>query len=82
MTLLLFAVLGFVLGRWLGMGRWGHVTLAATVIGSAVVQMGLLFVTDDRSWMTLLPLLIGITVVAGMLLGALLRRPSQCSPIA
>ena len=77
MTLLLFAVLGFVLGRWLGLTRWGHVALAAISIGAAVTQLGLLFVTADRAWMTLPPLLIGITVVGGMLLGALSRRTSQ-----
>jgi len=77
MTLLLFAVLGFALGRWLGMGWWGYVMIAAISIGSAVVRIGLLFVANERSWMTMLPLLIGTTAVAGMLLGALLRRASQ-----
>jgi len=82
MTLLLFAVLGFVLGRWLGMSRTGFVTLAAISIGAAVVQISLLFATHDRSRMTLLPLLICAVVVAGMLLGALLRRTPQSSPNA
>ena len=77
MSLVLFAVVGFVLGRWLGMTRWRHVTLAAISIGSAVVQAGFLFVNADRSWMTMLPLLIGTTVVAGMLFGALLRPASR-----
>jgi hypothetical protein len=56
-TLLLFAVLGFVLGRWLGLTRWGHMALAAISIGAAVTQLGLLFVTADRAWTTLLALL-------------------------
>jgi anaerobic C4-dicarboxylate transporter len=79
MALLVFAVLGFGLGRWLGMGRAGYVALAASAIGSVVVQISLLLATDDHSWMTMLPMVIGATVVAGMLLGALLRRTPQSS---
>jgi hypothetical protein len=74
MTLLLFLVLGVVLGYWLGMGPWGFVAIAAVSIGAAAAQIGSLSLTNDRSWMTMLPLLVGATVVAGMLLGALLRR--------
>jgi len=82
MTLVLFALLGCVLGRWLGMGRRGYVTLAAISVGAAITQMGLLIVTADRSWMTMLPLLIGMTVIVGMLLGALRRRTPPGSSAA
>jgi hypothetical protein len=64
------------------MGWRGYVTLAAIAIGSAVAQIGLLPATTDRSWPTMLPLLIGMTVIVGILLGAVLRRTSWSSPAA
>jgi len=63
------------------MGRRGHATIAAISIAAAGAQLAFLFVTADRSWTTMLPLLVGATPVAGMLLGALLRRtPRSSSP--
>ena len=77
MVLLLFAALGFVLGYRLGMGRRGFVTLAAVSIGASVAQVVHLASTSDRSWMTMLPLVVGTVIVAGMLLGALARKTSR-----
>jgi hypothetical protein len=63
------------------MGRRGYATIAAIAIAAAGAQLAFLLVTADRSWTTMLPLLVGATVVAGMLLGALLRRtPRSSSP--
>ena len=64
--------------------RWavGYVTIAAISTGSAVAHIGLQSVTADRSWKTMLPSLIGTTVVIGMLLSALPRRASQKTFIA
>jgi hypothetical protein len=77
MALLIFAAIGFVAGRWLGTTRRGFVTMAVVSIGATALQVAHLATTRDRLWMTLLPLGIGAIVVAGMLLGALLRRPSH-----
>ena len=77
MVLLLFAALGLVLGYRLGMARHGFVTLAAVSIVASTVQVGHLVTTSDRSWMTMLPLVVGTVVVAGMLVGAFIRRPSR-----
>ena len=74
MVLMLFAALGFVLGYRLGITRRGFVVMAATAVGGAVLQMGHLLTTSDRTWMTMLPLVIGTIIVAFMLCGALARR--------
>ena len=74
MVLVLFAVLGFGLGYRLGTTRRGFVTMAATAVGSAVLQIGHLLTTSERSWMTMLPMVIGAVVVASMLFGALVQR--------
>ena len=79
MVLLLFAASGFVLGYRLGMTRRGFVMLAAVSLGSAAIQVAHLASTSDRSWMTMLPLIVGAVIVASMLLGALARRPSRPS---
>ena len=72
MLLLIFAGLGFFLSRWLGMDRR---TMGAVSIVAVGVQIVHLVTTVDRSDMTLLPIVIGAVIVAGMLLGALTRRP-------
>ena len=74
MVLMLFAVLGFVLGHRLGNTRRGFVVMAAVAVGGAMLQIGHLLTTSERSWMTMLPLVISAVVVAFMLLGSLLRR--------
>ena len=76
MLLIIFAVLGALLGYRLGTTRRGYVTMAVVSIGSAALQLGHLFTTSDRSSMTMLPLVIGTIVVASMLCGALARRSS------
>jgi uncharacterized membrane protein YjdF len=75
--LLIFAGIGFLLGRWLGMARRGFATMGAVSIGAAGVQIAHVATTVNRSDMTLLPIVIGAVIVAAMLLGALTRRPSQ-----
>jgi hypothetical protein len=82
MLLLMVAAIGFIVGRQLGAGRRGFVTMAVVSIGTAVVQITHLAITSDRSAMTMLPLVIGTVVVAGMLLGAFVRRPKQSSTAA
>lgn len=74
MLLIMFAVVGAVLGYRLGTTRRGYVTMAVVSISSAALQIGHLFTSRDRSYMTMLPLVIGTIVVAFMLCGALARR--------
>jgi hypothetical protein len=64
------------------MARSGFVTMGVVSIGATSLQVAHLATTADRSWMTMLPIVIGAVVVAGMLLGALVRRPSQPSSAA
>ena len=82
MLLLLFAVMGFVLGYRLGMARWGFMTLAAVSLGASALQVAHLVTTSDRSRMTMLPMVMGAVVVAGMLLGGLARPASRPSSAA
>jgi len=82
MVLLMFALSGALLGYWLGTTRRGYVTMAAVSIGSAALQIGHLLTSSDRSWMTMLPLVVGTVVVAFMLVGALARRHAPQSPSA
>ena len=74
MLLLVFAWLGFVFGKWLGITTKGFVTLGVVSVITAVVQVLHLMITSDRSQMTMLPLVAGTLVVAGMFVGALVRR--------
>ncbi len=74
MVLLAFTVLGFVVGWRLGTGRLGFMAIAEISIVSAVLQISHLLITAERSRMTILPLVAGTLVVAGLLLGALARR--------
>ena len=71
MALLLFAVIGIAVGYWLEMSRAGYITMALTAVGSALGQIVLLFVTQNREAMTMLPLVVGVILVLFMLLGAL-----------
>ena len=74
MALLLFAVIGFLVGYRLEMSRLGYVTMALTAVATAIGQILLLFTTQDREAMTLLPLLGGALLVLFMLMGAITRR--------
>ena len=73
MVLLIFAVIGLLVGYRLGMTRAGYITLALTTFGFSVGQIVLLFATRSRDAMTMLPLVLGATLVLSMFLGALLR---------
>jgi hypothetical protein len=79
MLLLIFAAIGFFLGRQLGMTSRGFVTIGMVSIGATGLQIAHLATATDRSMMTMLPIVVGAVVVAAMLLGALVRRPSQSS---
>lgn len=81
MLLLIFACIGFFLGRWLGMAPRGFVTMGAASIGATGLQIAHVATTVNRSDMTLLPIVIGAVIVAGMLLGALTRRPSRSAAV-
>jgi hypothetical protein len=74
MLLILFAVVGAILGYRLGTTRRGYVTIAVVSITSAILQVGHLLTSSERSSMTMLPLVIGTIIVASMLGGALARR--------
>ncbi len=82
MLLLMFAVSGALLGYWLGTTPRGYVTMAAVSIGSGALQIGHLLTASDRSWMTMLPLVIGTVTVAFMLAGAWVRGRARHSPSA
>lgn len=79
MLLLIFAAIGFFLGRQLGMTPRGFVTMGMVSIGATGLQIAHVATAADRSVMTMLPIVIGAVVVAAMLLGALVRRPEQSS---
>jgi ABC-type multidrug transport system permease subunit len=77
--LLIFAAIGFFLGRQLGMTPRGFVTISMVSIGATGLQIAHLATAANRSALTMLPIVVGAVVVATMLLGALVRRPSQSS---
>lgn len=77
MLLLIFAAMGFFLGHRFGMSGRGFVTMGVISIGATAVQIVHLATTADRSAMTMLPIVIGAIVVAGMLLGAYLKQVSR-----
>jgi len=73
MLLLLFAVLGFAIGNRLGMSARGFIVLAMISITASVLQVLHLLTANDRTWMTLLPMLVGTIIVVGMMIGAVTR---------
>ena len=73
MALVLFAVIGFLIGYWLEMSRAGYITMALTAVGSALAQIIHLFATQSRDAMTMLPLVVGLILVLFMLIGAFAR---------
>ena len=79
MVFVLFAVMGFMVGYRLEMTRAGYVTMSLTSVGFSAGQIIHLFITKSHEAMTMLPLVIGLTIVMFMLLGALTRSVSHCS---
>ena len=73
MVLVIFAVIGFVVGYRLEMTRAGYLTMALTTVGFSAGQIVHLFLTKSREAMTMLPLVVGLLLVLFMLLGALVR---------
>jgi len=73
MVLILFAVIGLLVGYRLEMTRAGYVTMALTAIGFSGGQIVHLLITRSREAMTMLPLVVGLMLVLFMLLGALIR---------
>ena len=73
MVLILFAVIGLLVGYRLEMTRAGYVTMALTTIGFSAGQIIHLLITRSREAMTMLPLVVGLMLVLFMLLGALIR---------
>ena len=79
MLLLIFAAIGFFLGRQLGTTPRGFLTMGMVSIGATGLQIAHLATATDRSMMTMLPIVVGAVAVAAMLLGALVGRPSRSS---
>jgi hypothetical protein len=73
MVLLLFAVIGFLIGYRLGMSRAGYITLALTAVLSSAGQIIHLLMTQHRELVTMLPLVVGGILVLFMLVGAVVR---------
>jgi len=73
MVLVIFAVIGFLVGYKLEVTRAGYLTMALTTLGFSAGQIALLFLTKSREAMTILPLVVGLVLVLFMLLGALFR---------
>jgi hypothetical protein len=73
MVLVLFAVIGFLVGYWLGMSRAGYVTTALTSVGFSVGQFVEISIAQTRNAIKLWPLEMGLVLVLFMLLGALVR---------
>jgi hypothetical protein len=82
MLLLVLALVGFAVGYALGMTKAGFLSLGAASIASSILQIAVVFVTADRTQATMLPLVAGTVIVAGMIAGALSRtlfRPSNAA---
>ncbi len=73
MSLILLAVIGFLIGYRLEMTRAGYVTMALTAVGFSSGQIVHLLITQNRESMTMLSLVMGLVLVLFMLLGALFR---------
>lgn len=69
MVLLMFVALGFALGIRLHMTRTGYASLAAALLFPLLQILDVLIV-QDRSRQTMLPLVIGMTMVLSMIAGA------------
>ena len=77
MVLLLLALLSILLGYSLGMTRRGFITMVATAMVAATLQVVHFLTNGDRSTMTLAPLLIGLVSIAFTLAGAFLHRTAR-----
>jgi hypothetical protein len=73
MVLVLVAVVGLLIGFWLGMSRAGYVTTALTSVGFSVGQFVQISIAQTRNAISLWPLETGLVLVLCMLLGALVR---------
>lgn len=69
MVLLIFAVLGIALGYRFHTTRSGYALLAAIALLFPIAQIGLVVLVRDRNAQTMLPLVLGLTVVFSMLAG-------------
>jgi hypothetical protein len=70
MVLLIFAAVGCALGFRLHMTRSGYATLAAVALLFPLLQILDVVIVQDRSQQTMLPLVIGMTMVLSMIAGA------------
>ena len=83
MFLAITAVIGFGLGFWLEMSRAGYLTMALTavaffageIIHVRAAQKRAAVSENQRVIITMLPLVMGLTLVVFMLLGAMTRQP-------
>ena len=82
MLLLVASALGIAFGYWLGITKRGFVVLGSLSLCTSILQFGLLFITTDRTQMTLLPLVIGTIMVAGVVIGAFMRTALHASTAA
>lgn len=77
MSLMIFAIVGFLIGYRFEMTRAGYLAMAFTSIAVFAVQIVHVATTKDRASLTLLPMVLGFLVVSFMLLGALSRLLSR-----
>ena len=73
MFLIIFAVVGFLVGFRLGMTRAGYVTMALTSAAFFASEIVHVFTTANRAALTMLPMVIGLILVGLMLIGASVR---------
>ena len=69
MVLLMLAAAGCALGYRLHTSRSGYTCLALMALLFPIIQIVLVLVVRDRSALTILPLVLGLTVVLSMLAG-------------
>jgi hypothetical protein len=73
MLLLIFAVVGCLIGFWLEMTRAGYIAMGLTAVAFFAAEIIHVLTTTNRASLTLMPLVIGLILVAFMLAGALVR---------
>ena len=73
MFLIIFAAVGFFVGFRLEMTRGGYVTMALTSVAFFAGEIVHVLTTTNRAALTMLPLVIGLILVAFMLVGASIR---------
>ena len=71
MTLLLFAIIGFIFGYKLKTTPKAYITMTLVTISFFLCQFIILFVTTDKSQITILPALIGFVFMLFMFTGSL-----------